>query len=85
MPTLYTTIGTQEKIEPKNKEFFTLSEIKKLVGGYFEIIKRTDDNKFIIGNEKGRIKMLPLNVLASSIFKVKLYGNIVICDVTFFD
>jgi hypothetical protein len=85
MPTLYTTIGTQEEIEPKNNEFFTLNEIKQLVGGHFEIITRTEDNKLVIGNEAGKIKMLPINVLASARIDIELYGNIIICDGRYLD
>ena len=72
--------------EPVDKDNF-LAWLQTLVGGYVEIIRSCDmltDKQRMIVNEDGKLKGLPYNPVASTIFGATILGNAVIvrkvCD-----
>lgn len=57
-----------------------LIQLQNIVGGFIEIIK-LKSNKYMIINEEGKLLNLPVNRLASSIYKQDIIvGNALICD-----
>lgn len=81
------TDNSIEFIKSKNKNFFTLEELKNIVNGYIEVVT-LPDNGIMIVNEEGAINGSKYNELATSILKYEfnttsvsnIYGNVLICN-----
>ena len=58
--------GTVEPVNPKNGTDFQLSELKKIVGGYIEVV-RLDDNMIMVVDEEGKLKRYDINPLATDL------------------
>ncbi|WP_061018323.1 DUF3846 domain-containing protein [Microbacterium sp. CCH5-D1] len=57
--------------------FAELEDYQRAVGGYIETVS-LDDRHDLIANEEGLIQRLPMNLLASTIAKRPLVGDVVI-------
>ena len=81
------TDNSIEFIKPKNKNFFTLEELKNVVNGYIEVVI-LPDNGIMIVNEEGAINGSKYNELATEILKYEynttsvsnIYGDVLICN-----
>lgn len=69
------------KLHPKT---FTTEELQNIVGGYFEIVRLSDD-VFMIVDEEGKLKGKYINMKATQIFRKytgindTIVGNVLIC------
>lgn len=76
---------TVEDVEPTNGRDFSLEELQGYVDGLIEIVPLTDGEIMVV-NEEGYINNLPLNPLATAIFRDAtgndgyIFGNVVICS-----
>lgn len=57
-----------QPIAPANGDCFTLEELQQLVGGYIEIACK-DGETLMIVNEEGKIDGLPINAVATRVFR----------------
>jgi hypothetical protein len=73
------TDGTIKILMPDNGTDFQLAELQKVVEGYIELI-HFSPHYFMVVNEEGLLKKLPLNNLASSLRGYAIYGNVLLCD-----
>jgi hypothetical protein len=71
MATLLRADGLTEALEPSNGVHWNLAELQTLVGGYIEVA-RTNDGKYLIIDEEGKLKRKPLNIAATRIYQ---YGR----------
>ena len=79
MDKLYITDGTIKDVQPKNGCSYSLEELQSFVGGYIEIVNYTD-NMIIVVNDEGAINDMPLNVNASKLSQMLLFGNVLVTD-----
>ena len=81
------TTGFIKEIEPENGTDFSLEEMRKIVGGNIEIVSTRDGKKRIVVNEDGKMKRLPFNSLATSLYTDMrmphdlIVGDVLVCDV----
>ncbi|MDR1339393.1 MAG: DUF3846 domain-containing protein [Prevotellaceae bacterium] len=68
MATIYRTNGETQSVTPKNRKYFQLKELQRIVGGYVENIYLNDGTIMVI-NEEGKRENLSLNIEATSIFR----------------
>ena len=64
MATIYRVDGTLETVTPAAGEF-TLDEVQSIVGGYVELVQLAEG--FLLVDEDGRYKGLPLNLQATAL------------------
>lgn len=87
MAKIYKTNGEIIDIEPKNKKDFTLEELNDIVGGYIELVI-LPDGQYMVVNEEGKIKNLPVNDNATEIYRSKIgpwdyiVGDCLICKIS---
>ena len=79
-----TTDGKRYAVEPENGMDFSLDELKKIVGGYIEIV-RFSSEQIMVCNEEGKCLGLPVNSCATLLVRVEgvndvIHGNVLICD-----
>jgi hypothetical protein len=67
MAMLYMTDGRTKQVRPSNGVHWTMEELQQFVGGYFEITS-TVDGEFMVINDMGKLKGLPLNIPATRIY-----------------
>lgn len=65
-PTLISPDGSKRTVEPRNGLDFTLGELQKLVDGYIEVVRTSEDNILVV-NEEGLLRDLKLNMVASAL------------------
>lgn len=84
MAKIYKSNGEIVDIEPKNGKDFQLEELNKIVGGYIELVTLPND-EFMVVNEEGKIRELPVNDNATEIYQRKIgcwdyiVGDCLIC------
>lgn len=61
--------GPATVIHPANGKKFTLEEMQKFVGGYFELIATMRDGRRLFMNEDGKQLRLPENKQATQLFQ----------------
>lgn len=76
--------GLVQEINPDNKRDFSLEELQRIVHGYIEPI-HLPKNRLMIINEEGKLKGLPVNILAtrevlSHGFNDVIVGDVLICN-----
>ena len=76
--------GLVQEINPENKRNFSLEELQRIVHGYIESI-HLPKNRLMIINEEGKLKGLPVNILAtreilSHGYNDVIVGNVLICN-----
>ena len=82
---IYKTNGGVTEISPKNRTYYTLEELKEIVGGYIEIIHLTE-NKIMVINDEGKLINLPHNENATILYRLCLdtidfiVGDALVCD-----
>lgn len=74
-----------EIVEPENGKDFSLKELQGFVGGHIEIVPLTKDRLMVV-NEEGKLKGLPLNLVATEIYNNESFcatdtivGNALVC------
>jgi len=73
----WTADGRQEPIEDIRK--LGLAGAQKIVGGYIELVPTAEDPpRFIICNEEGKLKHLPINAPASRIAGQLIVGDVIV-------
>lgn len=79
--------GDVKNVEPQNGTDFQLNELKKIVGGYIEIVYLSDKQIMVV-NEEGKLIGLPFNILATEAYRMAtqpnnetIVGDVLICDV----
>lgn len=78
MATLIEPDGTARTVKPATGKSFTLAELQKLVGGYIEIFPGT---RFVLVDEEGLLKNLPINIPASlRVGGYQIVGNALFLD-----
>jgi hypothetical protein len=81
MATLLKTDGRVLEIKPLNGPEFSLEELKRIVGGFVEILQLEEPGKLLIINEEGDIENLPFNGLATEMYKHdRIVGDAVVVD-----
>ena len=82
---LYKVDGSIKEVRPRNGKTFQLEEMQRFVGGYIEVINM-GVKKFMIVNAEGKISGLPVNFVATELYKKQkgyhelFVGNVIICD-----
>lgn len=81
---LYKADGTILEVVPANGTDFKLDELKKMVGGYIEIVS-AGNGKIMVIDEEGKLKNKPLNNACTMIFMQAGYydtivGDALVCD-----
>ena len=71
--------GTRRLVEPQDDESFDLEELQAIVGGYIQLVTTLDD-RYMICDEDGLSKQLPVNDLASIYAGQVIVGTVLICD-----
>jgi len=74
--------GTSEERMPADGKEFSLPELQDAVGGYIELITITD-GRFMVVNEEGLLKKLPMNMVASSLAHQIIVGDVLVCETRF--
>jgi hypothetical protein len=73
---------------PANGKLFTLPELQKIVGGYIEIAQ-TDSALMMVLNEEGKLMGLPVNVIASALYRYRstdhIVGNVLLAELRFLE
>ena len=76
--------GDTKELTPTNGKYFSLKELKDVVGGWIEVIRL--QNEYMVLNEEGKLCGLPLNITATNIVKNNsnyfndyIVGNVIIC------
>jgi uncharacterized protein YlzI (FlbEa/FlbD family) len=59
----------------------TLESLQGVVGGYIEVL-RLKNGKYLVVNEEGLMRNLPINPHASILYGSPIVGNVVICSKT---
>ena len=67
--------GSVEVVDPENGNDFSLEELKSYVGGYIEALYGAGHDVYMILNEEGKLKDLPVNPLATEIFRTDFGGG----------
>lgn len=79
---IYST-GERVPVVPANGKFWTLGELQAKVGGYVEIANTTD-GRFMVANEDGYRKRLPVNPVATGLYifgeASNIVGNVIVVD-----
>lgn len=82
--------GALDEVVPKNGTGFTLEELQSFVGGSVQMITLPNGLQIWM-NEEGKLKEMPMNVMATLIWQVVYYGyevgaddvvvgDVLICD-----
>ena len=66
---IYRADGIREIISPNNGKHFQLEELQEIVGGYIEVMNLPTMEKKMVLNEDGRSMELPINRLATALFR----------------
>ena len=81
---IYKANGEVIETSPKNGTYYTLEELKEIVGGYIEIV-RLNKNEIMVVNEEGKLINLPHNENATILFRLCLdtidfiVGDVLVC------
>lgn len=74
------TNGEITNVTPKNGTDYKYEELKEFVGGYIEIVP-INDHEIMVVNEEGKLNNLPVNYIASLLYKYDaICGNVLVCD-----
>ena len=74
------TNGEITNVTPKNGTDYKYEERKEFVGGYIEIVP-INDHEIMVVNEEGKLNNLPVNYIASLLYKYDtICGNVLVCD-----
>lgn len=65
--------GTMAYVEPANKNDYTLTELKAIVGGHIELVDL--GKRYLVVNEDGKLLRLPYNTLATNWMLTAIGGN----------
>ena len=82
---IYKANGEVIETSPKNGNYYTLDELKEIVGGYIEIIYLTN-NKIMVINDEGKLINLPHNENATTLYRICLdttdfiVGDALVCN-----
>lgn len=70
-------------VQPRNKKIFSLEEVQEMIGGYVEIVYLNGDD-ILLCDEEGRLKLLPINSMATEKAKAMGFnGDVLVGDVLF--
>ena len=74
------TNGEITNVTPKNGTDYKYEELKEFVGGYIEIVP-INDHEIMVVNEEGKLNNLPVNHIASLLYKYDtICSNVLVCD-----
>ncbi len=80
MATIFKADGQKIETQPKNGRDFKLEELKKIVGGYIEIVTLSG-NRIMVVNEEGKVNGLPINIKATELCGYDIIvGDVLVCD-----
>lgn len=68
-----------EEFPPADGKRYTLEEIQKMVGGFFQIVS-LEDKYIVLADEDGLSKKLPYNEFASHLYGKHLVGNVAVVN-----
>jgi len=75
--------GSEVELKPENGKHFSLKELQGCVDGFIEIVE-SSDGRLIVLNEEGKLKGLPVNQKASTLYKYAghdvIVGDVLICN-----
>lgn len=83
MAVIYKSNGEVIETSPKNKKYFSLKELKEIVGGYIEIVNLGYD--YMVVNEEGKLIGLPFNLNATIVYQIStkigehIVGDVLVC------
>jgi hypothetical protein len=81
---VYKADGETKNVEPKNGIRFMLEELQEYVGGYIELVHLMEPKYYLLVNEDGLLRGLPLNKAASVIAGRRIVGDAVYMEKRFF-
>ena len=67
MAQLIRPTGEVTEVTPKNKKFFSLTELQELVGGIIEVAE-SRDGRIMVLHEEAKIYNEPINVKATALY-----------------
>lgn len=73
---------TSAEITPNNGKYFTLQELRRLVGGDIELLPMSG-SRWLVVNEEGHLEALPSNMNASMLSGNFVVGDAVVCSRSF--
>lgn len=87
MAILIEVTGDIKPVQPTNGESFKLDEAQKMVGGYVEVIRLTN-NQILLINEEGKLEALGRNAYATQLALASraiypndyIVGSVVLCN-----
>lgn len=85
MATVMPAVGKSYELAPADGKTFTMQELQKLVGGYFQAL-RVEDGRWMYCNEDGKALKLPRNEEATALMRGRiasrdyLVGTVVVCS-----
>ncbi len=71
-------MGSQVRTVAPAGETYTLEEMQSLVGGYVEVVMLWGGSHYMLVNEDGALKGLPVNRLASVLLGVEVRGDVAV-------
>lgn len=82
--------GTASRVSPDDGKQFTLDEAYRLIKAsavewHAIIVSEDNDRAYIVMDEQGRVKELPLNRLASYLFGSSVFGDVLVCPYSQWD
>jgi hypothetical protein len=79
MAKIFRSDGTSENLDPLNgSKYISLKQMQEVVGGYIEEIRVPNSFNYLIVNEDGRMKKLPLNEKASTFAQRPIVGDAIL-------
>ena len=79
--------GENKQISPKNKKDFQISELNNFVGRPIEVAYLHNRQEYLVFNEEGKLKDLPINTEATRIYRKNhsgsmdmIVGNAILCS-----
>lgn len=68
-----------EEFPPADGKRYTLEELQKMVGGFFQIVS-LEEKHIVLADEDGLSKRLPRNEFASYLYGKHLVGNVAVVN-----
>lgn len=72
--------GQREECAPANGVEFTVEELHALVGGWIEVLRLGRTGRWLIVNEEGRLRNLPVNNVASMVYAAVGGRDVIVGD-----
>ena len=82
MALIIKTTGERLESHPRDGKHYQLDELQAIVGGYIEMV-RLESGQLMFLNEEGKLKGLPINPLATTLYNNPndvIVGDVLVCN-----